>query len=139
LHSEIASQAGEKTKQENRNGEISADGIAHSEEEIDVFEQPFESGVVALESLTAHNGPQNVDDRDDEDSLEIDDAIVVGLSLLPYFVDQISDFVHHLILDGRFAKAHFSQLAHSESPLLSPKFSIGENHAYSPVHHLQMK
>jgi hypothetical protein len=65
-----------------------------------------------FESLTAHNGPQNaVDDRNDEDSLEIDNAIVDGLSLFYYFVDQISDVVHHLILDGHFAEIHFSHAA----------------------------
>lgn len=131
LHSEVAPQSGEESQEENRDGEISADGVAHSEEEVDVFQEALESGVVALESLPAHNGPENVDNGHDENSLEIDDAVAVRLSLFSYFVNQISDLVHRLILDGRLAETHFSQLAHSESPLLSPEFPIGENHAYN--------
>ncbi len=38
LDSEVAPQSWEKSEQENRNWEIGPDGIAHAEEEVDVFQ-----------------------------------------------------------------------------------------------------
>ena len=87
LNPKVSSQPGEQTQQECRNWDVGSNGVAHPKEQINVFQQSFEIDIISPETLAAHNGPQNVDNRDDKNNLEIDYVIRVGLGLNLDFVN----------------------------------------------------
>ena len=130
LNTKVSSQPGEQTQQEGWNGDICSNGVARPKEQVNVFQQFFKIDIIPPETFAAHNGPQNVDNRDDENNLEIDYVMRVGLGLNLDFVNQISNFSHRLTFYGCFSEAHVPQLANGESTLFTPKFPVSENHTW---------
>jgi PKD repeat protein len=123
---ENLSQNWKHPQQESWNGDDGSNLVSTPEDDVQNPQHLFEVLIITTESLTAGDGPEDVNDRNVEHSFVVDDSGRIGRSSFLNFVQHFTNFVRNHVFDGCRTETQITQMAQRESSLLLPEVTVSE-------------